>query len=69
MVAALVAIRRPELVRSSTIISCALQADAWISGPQASGPDRANEHVVPAGRTVAGQKGRPRVFSPDHPAR
>lgn len=35
MVAALVAVRRPDLVSSLTIISSALQADDWIVRPQA----------------------------------
>lgn len=39
MVAALVAIRRPELVRSLTIISSALRADDWIIRPQAPEDD------------------------------
>lgn len=39
MVAALVVIRRPELVRSLIIISSALRADDWIVRPQAPADD------------------------------
>lgn len=42
MVAALVAIRRPDLVSSLTIISSALQADDWIVRPQAPATDSAD---------------------------
>lgn len=42
MVAALVAIRRPDLVSSLTIISSALQADDWIVRPQAPADDSAD---------------------------
>lgn len=47
MVAALVAVRRPELVRSLIIISSALQAGDWIVRPQAPVDDSADAGYPP----------------------